>query len=82
MGTYRCSTCNINWPLAPGYRLCINCGEGTSAMSREDSLEKADAESLANHIRFERYYVARELKQLEANVSFPPDAAPGGQSVG
>ncbi len=78
MAAFRCSTCSIDWPMKPPYRNCIGCGEPTSGMSRVEPLDDDEAQYLANHFRFERYYAARELKQPEQATELP---APGGRSV-
>lgn len=56
MGSNRCSTCGIDWPLNSDYRRCPSCKDKTSPISNIEALDDDEAKSLKAHYEFEHYY--------------------------
>lgn len=64
MTAYRCSTCGLDWPLTVDFKACARCEGACSIFANAVAMSVADATSLANHERFERFYAQREADRL------------------
>lgn len=68
-GSYRCTTCALDWPLIPDerfrpplptdYRICASCGE---------ACDRETAYRVRLHMEFERFY-ERRGDQLECEAA-------------
>ena len=58
MAAYRCSICNVNWPMVREYRLCPSCRAATWH-STGVPIDEDEARSIDLHAQFERFYDQR-----------------------
>jgi hypothetical protein len=63
--SFRCSLCGTNYPHKMDFRICLTCGAGCWAdYQTAPDMDDADAQQLLNEREFERYYEAREKRQV------------------
>ena len=65
--TFRCSTCNVNWPHEADYKACLQCGTlcwPKKRVAGEPVLSATEAASIKAHVDFEKYYEEREKRLM------------------
>ena len=82
--TYRCPTCDLNWPRYGEYKHCPGCSKPTWEINEPDVMNHAQADAEKARIQasrrkreaFEKFYAEREArraKELEAIAHLDPE---------
>jgi hypothetical protein len=69
MATFRCMTCDINWPRAEFYQPCAGCGRRAATDYMGEPMAEDAAISLKSHIEFERYWQEWDLRQFRGQLA-------------
>ncbi len=84
---YRCSNCNLNWPMLQEYRACPECQLAcwVSKVDPDTIVSSEEALSRQRHIAFEKYceehdtrVMNEHIDALTGNDLLYPDAILGG----
>jgi DNA-directed RNA polymerase subunit RPC12/RpoP len=70
VSSYRCSNCNLNWPMHEDYRRCPKC-EGKCWLNKTDPdfmISQAEVQSYMRQIAFEKFCAKRDARVMREHL--------------